>query len=59
MSKQLELFPNDPMNYLWTQIQKTQDSLDHTRKGLFMRYDELMRMMIEIQEQLDESKRRI
>ncbi len=49
---QTDMFENDKATYLWSELQKTQNSLDRVRKGVFVKVNELENLILEVQEQM-------
>lgn len=49
---QADMFENDASNYLWSELQKTQNSLDRVRRGVFVKVNELENLILEVQSQL-------
>lgn len=54
MSFQLDLFePNDVEHYLKRDIEHVQDQVNNVRRGLFARHNELAKMFLKQQQEID------
>lgn len=49
---QTDMFEKDATGYLWSELQKTQNSLDKVRRGVFVKVNELENLILEVQAQL-------
>lgn len=52
--KQLDLFPNDPNQYLYGQLQKLKDSTDDVRRCVFWKINFLEKLVLELKDRIDE-----
>lgn len=55
MTQQLEMFPQDQFQFLVKELQKTHDLTENVRRGLFARYNQLEKDVLELQEKLRDS----
>ena len=55
MTQQLEMFPQSQFDYLIKELQKTHDLTENVRRGLFARYNQLERDVLELRGKLDDS----
>lgn len=55
MSQQLEMFPQGQFDYLIQELKKTHDLTENIRRGLFARYNQLEKDVLELQEKLRDS----
>lgn len=49
---QTDMFEKDSASYLWSELQKTQSSLDKVRRGVFVKVNELENLILEVQSQI-------